>query len=58
VLAAHAAGLTDVVLPARNGGDLDDMPTDVRGALRFHLVSSVDEVLEIALEARVEAIAA
>ena len=30
VLAAHAAGLTDVILPERNRGDLDDVPADVR----------------------------
>jgi ATP-dependent Lon protease len=53
VLAAHAAGLTDVILPERNKGDLDDVPTDVRGQLRFHPVESVDEVLALALEAPV-----
>ena len=36
VLAAHAAGLTDVVLPERNRGDLDDVPADVREAMAFH----------------------
>jgi ATP-dependent Lon protease len=50
VLAAHAAGLTDVVLPERNRGDLDDVPEDVREALAFHPVMTVDEVLELALE--------
>src|SRR5437870_351394 len=50
VLAAHAAGLTDVILPERNRGDLDDVPADVRGLLRFHPVESVDEVLALALE--------
>jgi ATP-dependent Lon protease len=50
VLAAHAAGLTDVVLPERNRGDLDDVPEDVRGQLAFHPVMSLDEVLELALE--------
>jgi ATP-dependent Lon protease len=49
VLAAHAAGLTDVVLPERNLADLDDIPADVRRQLRFHGVSSVDQVLAIAL---------
>ena len=34
VLAAHAAGLTDVILPERNRGDLDDVPEDVREAMR------------------------
>jgi ATP-dependent Lon protease len=50
VLAAHAAGLTDVVLPERNRGDLDDVPKDVREQLAFHPVMSLDEVLELALE--------
>jgi ATP-dependent Lon protease len=50
VLAAHAAGLTDVIIPDRNRGDLDDVPQDVREALKFHPVLSVDEVLELALE--------
>ena len=50
VLAAHAAGLTDVILPERNRGDLDDVPADVRQAMTFHPVMTVDEVLELALE--------
>jgi ATP-dependent Lon protease len=50
VLAAHAAGLTDVIIPERNRGDLDDVPADVREELSFHPVLSVDEVLELALE--------
>ena len=50
VLAAHAAGLTDVVIPERNRADLDDVPEHVRDELRFHPVMSLDEVLGIALE--------
>ena len=50
VLAAHAAGLTDVVMPERNRGDLDDVPEDVRKAMTFHPVMTVGEVLELALE--------
>ncbi len=50
VLAAHAAGLTDVVLPERNRADLDDVPDDVREAMTFHPVMTVAEVLEHALE--------
>jgi len=50
VLAAHAAGLTDVIIPERNRADLDDVPEDVREAMTFHPVLSVDEVLELALE--------
>ncbi|MEA2368176.1 MAG: ATP-dependent Lon protease [Thermoleophilaceae bacterium] len=59
VLAAHAAGLTDVILPERNRGDLDDVPEEVRDDLTFHPVMTVDEVLEQALEpARSEPLAA
>jgi ATP-dependent Lon protease len=50
VLAAHAAGLTDVVLPERNRADLDDVPADVRESMSFHPVMSLDEVLGHALE--------
>jgi len=50
VLAAHAAGLTDVIIPERNRGDLDDVPEDVRAVMRFHPVMTVGEVLELALE--------
>jgi ATP-dependent Lon protease len=50
VLAAHAAGLTDVILPERNRGDLDDIPSDVRERMTFHPVMSIGEVLDAALE--------
>jgi ATP-dependent Lon protease len=50
VLAAHAAGLTDVILPERNRADLDDVPEDVREAMTFHPVMSLDEVFDVALE--------
>jgi ATP-dependent Lon protease len=50
VLAAHAAGLTDVVLPERNRGDLDDVPEEVREQMEFHFAMTVDEVLSVALE--------
>jgi ATP-dependent Lon protease len=49
-LAAHAAGLTDVVIPERNRGDLEDIPADVREQLVFHPVMSLDEVFEQSLE--------
>src|SRR4051794_11530944 len=49
-LAAHAAGLTDVVIPERNRGDLEDIPADVREQLVFHPVMSLDEVFEHSLE--------
>jgi ATP-dependent Lon protease len=50
VLAAHAAGLTDVILPERNRGDLDDVPEEVREEMTFHPVMTIGEVLELALE--------
>ena len=50
VLAAHAAGLTEVILPERNQADLDDVPPDVRNQMQFHIVGSVDQVLELALQ--------
>jgi ATP-dependent Lon protease len=50
VLAAHAAGLTDVILPERNRGDLDDVPEEVREAMTFHPVMTIGEVLELGLE--------
>jgi len=49
-LAAHAAGLTDVILPERNRGDLDDIPEEVREQMTFHPVMTVQEVLDRALE--------
>ncbi|MBC3189866.1 endopeptidase La [Pseudonocardia sp. C8] len=50
LLAAHRAGLTDVIIPKRNEPDLDDVPESVRAELRVHPVADVAEVLEIALE--------
>jgi len=49
-LAAYAAGLTDVVIPERNRGDLDKIPEEVRNQMRFHPVMTAGEVLELALE--------
>ena len=50
VLAAHAAGLTEVILPARNAPDLEEVPADMREHMTFHPVSTVHEVLALALE--------
>ena len=50
VLAAQRAGLSEVILPARSGPDLDDVPDGTRDALSFHLVDDVQEVLAVALE--------
>jgi ATP-dependent Lon protease len=58
VLAAHAAGITEVILPERNRGDLDDVPADVREAMTFHPVMSIGEVLDAALETAPAAVSA
>jgi len=50
VLAAHAAGLTDVILPERNRADLEEVPDEVREQMKFHPVMTIGEVLELALE--------
>jgi ATP-dependent Lon protease len=50
VLAAQRAGLTTVVLPARNGPDLEDVPESVREQMTFHLADDVGQVLAWALE--------
>jgi len=53
VLAAHRAGITDVVMPFDNEPDIDDVPEAVRDAITFHPVRNVREVLAIALEPEV-----
>jgi ATP-dependent Lon protease len=58
VLAAHAAGLSDVILPERNRADIDDVPAEVRGQLRFHVVEGEEQVLHLALGGTGEARAA
>jgi len=58
VLAAHRAGLKEVILPKRNEGDLDDVPEQVREEIAFHPVETVDEVLAIAFEREPDAEAA
>ena len=50
VLAAHAAGITDIIIPERNRSDLEDIPENVREEIAFHPVMSIGEVLGLALE--------
>jgi ATP-dependent Lon protease len=50
VLAAHRAGLTEVVLPKRNGPDLDDVPERVRAEMTFHLADTYADVLAAAFD--------
>jgi ATP-dependent Lon protease len=49
VLAAHRAGLKEVILPSRNEGDLDDVPEQVRKEMTFHLAEEAGDVLTIGL---------
>ncbi|MDP9298803.1 MAG: endopeptidase La [Actinomycetota bacterium] len=49
VLAAHRAGLEEVILPKRNEGDLDDVPEQVRDQMTFHVAEDVADALTVAL---------
>jgi ATP-dependent Lon protease len=49
VLGAHRAGITTIVIPKDNEADIEDVPEEVRNVLSFHPVSTLEEVLKIAL---------
>lgn len=49
VLAAYREGIKTIILPQENERDIEDIPESVREKLEFHPVSSMDEVLKIAL---------
>jgi ATP-dependent Lon protease len=49
VMAAHRAGIYEVILPSENEKDLEEIPDHVREAITFHFVKHMDEVLPIAL---------
>ena len=51
VLAAHRAGLTEVILPRRNEVDIDDIPEKVREEMTIHIADTIDDVLAVALPA-------
>jgi ATP-dependent Lon protease len=51
LLAAHRAGITEVIIPGRNEPDLDDVPAEVREGLTVHALTDVADVLAIALRA-------
>jgi ATP-dependent Lon protease len=52
VLGAARAGITEIILPKENEPELEDLPGEVRKALSFHPVETLDEVLAIALRSR------
>ena len=49
VLAAYRAGCREIILPAENRKDLEDLQADIREQIQFHFVQSAQEVLDIAL---------
>jgi ATP-dependent Lon protease len=50
LLAAHRAGLFEVVLPQDNEKDLAEVPENLRNAMKLHFVDTMDQVLAVALE--------
>jgi ATP-dependent Lon protease len=48
VLAAHRAGIKEIILPAQNEVDLEEIPESVRQDLKFHPVERLDQALEVA----------
>ena len=50
ILAAHRAGITDVIIPKRNEGDLEDVPAEVLAHLKIHPVATLEEALAVSLE--------
>ena len=56
MLAAHRHGIFEAILPKDNEKDLPDIPENIRKEMKLHFVESMDEVLRIALERRVEAL--
>ena len=52
VLAAHRAGIKEVILPKRNKKDLEDVPEDVKKALKFHLIQTIDEAIALVFPKR------
>jgi ATP-dependent Lon protease len=51
-VAAHRSGIAHVIIPYANGREIEDLPAEVRAALTFHPVRTMDEVLAIALRGR------
>jgi ATP-dependent Lon protease len=50
VLAAHRAGLKEVIVPRRNEADLDDVPVKVRDEMAFTIADNAGDVLKAALQ--------
>jgi ATP-dependent Lon protease len=50
LLAAHRAGIKEVLVPVRNERDVEEVPKDVRDQMKVHLVKKVDDILPLVLE--------
>jgi ATP-dependent Lon protease len=50
VLAAYRGGINEIILPKENEKDIEEIPNEVREAMEYHLVESMDEVLRLALD--------
>jgi ATP-dependent Lon protease len=50
LLAAHRAGLFEVILPKDNEKDLAEVPENLRNSMKLHFVDTMDQVLQLALE--------
>ena len=57
LLAAHRAGLFEVILPKDNEKDLAEVPENLRTAMKLHFVDTMDQVLVVALESALPQIA-
>jgi ATP-dependent Lon protease len=53
-MAAHRNHLTNVILPAKNKKDADDIPEDLRSELKIHFVERIEEALSLALEGELD----
>jgi len=52
VLGAHRAGIKEIILPKRNAGDLDEIPSQVRETMKFHLISRADEAVSVLFKSK------
>jgi ATP-dependent Lon protease len=50
VLAAMRAGISRVMLPARNRKDIDEVPAEARAKLEFVFLDNMDDAVKLAME--------
>ncbi len=54
VIGAKRAGITEIIMPAQNRKDLEEVPQQVKKGLRFHFVDRMDQVLSVAFGYRMK----